>query len=57
MKDNQLLQSGVSPKCGSNEVYTDKNLPNRGYFEEYIPEEELKNQKTMDKLKSKWEKL
>lgn len=81
MSDNQSIRSGKCPKCGSYEVYTDRNLPNRGYrqtlpvsslkyfalkaviclncgyFEEYIPESELKDKKTIEKLKSTWEKV
>ncbi len=75
------MKSGTCGKCSSNEVYTNRNLPNRGErnliavsstkwfflttylclncgnFEEFISEDELKDEKLMAKLKSTWEKI
>jgi C4-type Zn-finger protein len=79
--DYNNLKSGTCPQCGSKEIYTDSQQPNRGersqipvssfkwlltkyyvciscgYFEEYIREKELKDEKTIAKIKDNWKKV
>ena len=75
------LKTGTCPKCGSNEVYTDRELVKRGermqlvvsswkwffldtyicltcgHFEEHIRETELRDEKTIEKVKETWKKV
>lgn len=79
--ESKNLKTGKCPQCGSNEIYTDNELPNKGersqipvssmkwlftkyyvciscgYFEEYIREKELEDEKTIAKIKAKWKKI
>ena len=78
---NITLKSGTCPKCGSNEVYTDREALKRGermqlvisswksifldsyicltcgYFEEHVPEDELRNEKLIEKVKENWKRV
>ncbi len=80
MQDDSL-RSGKCPKCGSNDVYTDRELPKRGermqlvvsswkwffldtyvclscgHFEEFVRETELRDEKTIEKIRETWKKL
>ncbi len=80
MNEN-TLKSGTCPKCGSNEVYTDRGALKRGermqlvisswksifldsylcitcgYFEEHVPEEELRDEKLIEKVKGNWKRV
>lgn len=80
MQDDSL-RSGKCPKCGSNDVYTDRELPKRGermqlvvsswkwffldtyvclscgHFEEFVRETELRDEKTIEKIRETWKKV
>jgi len=79
--NEQTMKSGTCPKCGSNEVYTDRDLLKRGermqlvisswktifldtyicltcgYFEEHIPEKDLKDEKLIGKIRETWKRV
>jgi predicted nucleic-acid-binding Zn-ribbon protein len=80
MQDDSL-RSGKCPKCGANNVYTDRELPKRGermqlvvsswkwffldtyvclscgHFEEFVRETELRDEKTIEKIRETWKKV